>query len=605
MSTRAPSPRDSRFSDTLRARGVAAFLLTLAASLAVVACSKPAPRQAVRYVDLVTRAGVPGAVELPESRMNVCGDLSRVSLPLTQDAPLAVALDLRQEPRLVLAACASREGGAKGRPVPIQISVVTQGDDHHLRRRMAAPIDAWRRTSVDLSPLAGRHAVVKISARTRPGETVWFKDLFVRQIEPAAVDGHGAILISIDALRADALDGFGGKFEVPGFDHLRSRGETWKRCYAAAGWTKPSHATLLTGRTPWAHGAIGVEEGIRPKVATLAQRFRDARFRTAGWAYDSWLLPKFGFGHGFDEYRIESWSAPQLFRAFVEWLAEHRDRPFFVFLHVFDAHSDFAVLPYEVRGRSHDQVAKEFGVTLGPCPGPRCGSELLLSIHRGKPPEPGDRAMITELYRESAAQAADDLQVLWTDLEESGVFGPSMIVLTADHGESLLERGRTLHESLYEEDLRVPLVIKWPHDAEAGRSRRAPASGLDVAPTILAAFDLPHRGLLGADLMRGDHRGPIVAGTYPRAFIDGRYKAIRTAEGEWLLFDLEHDPGETRDLAAEPGMAPTLKKLQEEGERLIARDRRLARDEGSAEESTQTPLSEEEKARLRSLGYLH
>lgn len=132
------------------------------------------------------------------------------------------------------------------------------------------------------------------------------------------------LLVSVDTLRADAI-GCGGEHRLtPNLDRLAAEGESWARHYAASHWTKPSHASLLTGYPALVHGALDRDSPTAPALLTVAERFTRAGWATGALVYDcGWLTPKHGFARGFDDYRVRRWRIDKQVRAAVNWLTQH------------------------------------------------------------------------------------------------------------------------------------------------------------------------------------------------------------------------------------------------------------------------------------------
>jgi arylsulfatase A-like enzyme len=412
----------------------------------------------------------------------------------------------------------------------------------------------------------------------------------------------------VDTLRADLVGAVAGlpvaSSPTPHLDALAAEGEVFVPHYAAASWTKPSHAALLTGYPSPVHGALTAEAVLAPAVPTLAERLRAAGLATGGLVHDCvWLNPKFGFHRGFDDYRSVKWRSGQLGRAAVSWMAAHRDRPFFFFLHTFDAHSDFLHLPYEGAGVNTASVRRRFAVQKYGCRQGLCASALLEALPLGDvQPLPREPEILRYLYAAGVRETDLHLGRLFADLRRLGLWDDLTVVITSDHGEMLLEHGRTLHGQWYEQVLKVPLIVKWPHGERAGTRTAIPTSALDVVPTLLAQAGLEADELPGTDLRRPRRDRTLFAhhGVW-RVAIRSGLKGVFTWEDEAHLFDLTADPAELHDLASRrpevlDGLEGDLDKL--------ARWSTATRARLGAEDNVFQDLSGEERERLRALGYL-
>jgi arylsulfatase A-like enzyme len=177
----------------------------------------------------------------------------------------------------------------------------------------------------------------------------------------APARGYNVVLVSIDSLRADHLGLYGySRATSPAIDRLGREGAVFTQCRSTTSWTLPAHMSLLTGRSLLGHGVVGDDRRLGPGVPTLAQAFHDAGYATGAVVSAPYLQSRYGFNAGFDDYDDTSISfktnedsyktvtAPQLNAAAEKWLAAHADRPFFLFLHYWDVHYDYAPgAPYD------------------------------------------------------------------------------------------------------------------------------------------------------------------------------------------------------------------------------------------------------------------
>ena len=422
--------------------------------------------------------------------------------------------------------------------------------------------------------------------------------------EPESATRTQVLLISVDTLRCDGVGSFGGSVVTASLDRLAEEGERWTTVYAAASWTKPSHASLLTGYYPETHRAILLDQGMDAAVPTLAERFRSAGFATSALVFDcTWLSPRWGFGKGFDGYQVTQWRAGRQARAAAGWVLDHRDKDFFFFLHTFEPHSDFAVLPYEAPGLSQWSIAQKYGVEGFGCRRGLCASRFVNALSDGEVPRrPKDAKILRNSYDMGISYLDASLGELFDTLRTSGIWDDLLVVVTSDHGEEFDEHGGFGHSALYDEILRVPLIIKWPRGERAGVVNTSPSSGIDVAPTVLEYAGLSVTGLPGAHLHARDPKAPILAGTLELAVVVGRFKGVFGGNQPDRLYDLREDPGELVDLA---GQSPEVL----EDLRIILAEQRdqaraLYRSFGSKGDRGSVELGERERERLKAFGYL-
>lgn len=647
-----------------RAGAAGAALVAAAAALHLAACRDPGPP--LRYDDLVTSGRLDAVARIEEdlepAAERLCADQTRFAVALAGGLEIELPLALGEEPELTVAACATAaleaDGapeGAEGAAAPESapsvastpegatsvastrkgatsvarapaagvLALTVQGPAG-LATELRLPVDgaAWAERSVSLAAMAGGPASLRLRVTAPAGGAVLVSDLWVRHRppEPAAAgggdpppaagrperrpEGPPVLLVSVDTLRSDAALAPGSA--LAGF---AERAERFDPHYAAASWTKPSHATLLTGLPVEAHGVELEGQVLLPEATTLAERFSAAGFTTAGLVYDClWLDPRWGFDRGFDEYRVTRWGGDQAVREAVSWIGRHRREPFFYFLHLFTPHSDMRRLPYEGHEVTRETVAERFGLEGYGCREGACASSLLQAINAGLAPLPEEDEVLRFLYERGVATTDRALGRLFADLDALGLLDRMLVVVTSDHGEAFLEHGELLHTTLHEEVLRVPLLVHWPRGARAGERRSVPTTSIDLAPTLLAAAGLDREGLPGWDLAQAAEpagadggRRALFAGTTGKAVVAWPWKAIfhLAPEGPPELYRLDRDPGERRNLAE--GQAEVVARLRDMGIGHVVAGREMTRPEGHPDLPVLTP---EERRRLEALGYL-
>jgi choline-sulfatase len=349
-----------------------------------------------------------------------------------------------------------------------------------------------------------------------------------RDAAPGRFPGAPVILISVDTLRADHLPAYGYRqVETPNIDGLRRDSVLFERVYSHCPMTLPSHVSMFTGSLPTGHGVrnnIGYRfEGA--KLRTLAEELRERGY-AAGAAVSSYVLRSdTGIDDGFEFYEDSiavatagaasehQRSGGETLKHALAWILEHREQPFFFFLHLYEPHA-----PYD-------------------------------------PPEPFKSRYLVAYDGEVAAADAI-VGELVRSLKASGLYDRSIIIFTSDHGEGLEDHGEDQHGILlYREALWVPLLVKLPGSHQADSiSRPTPLAHLFGTVLRLVGIDLPSRPASWFDA--GGEARPIYSETlYPRihlgwselrSLIDGRYHYIEGPSPE--LYDLERDPGEARNL---------------------------------------------------------
>ncbi|MEO8277290.1 MAG: sulfatase-like hydrolase/transferase [Thermoanaerobaculia bacterium] len=411
-----------------------------------------------------------------------------------------------------------------------------------------------------------------------------------RRSHPIA--GPNLLLITLDTVRADRLGSYGDAgAETPNLDRLAREGVRFSTVDTVAPLTLPAHATILSGLLPTHHGVHGNSGNRFPdEIPTLATRLSAAGYDTAAFVGSFVLDHRFGLARGFARYDDDiprppeggNLAAERSGAAVVDlalaWLGESRTRPFFVWVHLYDAHA-----PYN-------------------------------------PAEPWRSRHASDLYRGEIAavdaQVGRLLDALSSGSENSSnpaksAASQTLIAVIADHGEGLGEHGELTHGLLlYEPSLHVPLILRAPGALPADRTIRTAVSSADLAPTLLGLLgladgfasavdgrDLSSSLLLGTEPAAAD----IYAETeYPELFGWAPLYALRRGDRKLIagpepeLYDLSADPLENGNrFAADPRGASHL-------ETSLAGLRNPSQ---TTVPTAQVTSDAETRARLQSLGY--
>jgi arylsulfatase A-like enzyme len=318
------------------------------------------------------------------------------------------------------------------------------------------------------------------------------------RVEP--VDPRPSILLVVaDTLRADAVSAYGGiEGTTPAFDALASGGLLYGRAYAPSPWTLPSHASLLTGFGPDRHGVgIAGRMGLRAGLATLAQRLADAGYQTAGLSENPLISDLFGFERGFERFAArtiedamneENNPGSGQFDIVDEMTAfaatRDRERPFFVFVNLFDPHT-----PYLIREENRF-VDSDVSVGDSWTPDDLKNAAYLIC---DRVPAPEDVKILHGLYLGDVAEADAKLGKIEAIARGAAGEGPLIVVATSDHGEHFGEHRLLSHEfSVRAPVLQIPLVVHGVPDAPAG-GIGLPVALEDVAASVLdwAGVEIP------------------------------------------------------------------------------------------------------------------
>ncbi len=445
---------------------------------------------------------------------------------------------------------------------------------------------------------------------------------------PAALaDKPNLLLIVVDTLRADALSCYGGPVEAPNICGVAKEDGTVFTGFAHASWTKPSFASILTSMLPSTHNTMSKTATLPQDIELVSEALQKHDYATGGIVANINLAPSFGFQQGYDEYMYlspdylfaaeESSSkliAYQIGRKVAlrlkpghrvtdyfqdaetvtgvadDWLTRHKDSRWFMLLHYMDPHDPYFERPYNGKG-----VAR------------------VDADH----PDPSKAAYMRELYYGGVRFTDEWIGKVEARMRELGIWDDTMIVITADHGEEFMEHGGWWHgTTLYEEQIHVPLLVKWPKGKVGAPPRVAdhPVRHIDIAPTLLtqAGAEIP-AAMQGKDLAipmaqrseadrmlyaEEDHEGNVL-----RAIRTHKWKLIEANAGNprglppTELFAIDTDPNEKQNVALQNAAMKAEMHQHAEAQRQLAASQ-------AVEGGEQVKLTKEECEKLRVLGYV-
>ncbi len=433
-----------------------------------------------------------------------------------------------------------------------------------------------------------------------------------REPPPVKLDGPSVLLITLDTTRADHLSCYGYQQQTSrNLDRLARSGTLFLQALSQAAVTPVSHASIMTGLNPYNHGLRVMhglaENRLAESCTTLAEVLHDVGYQTAALVSSFPVTGRFGFDQGFDRFDADFMKVPAkklispggtvntgrnqrradatTDRA-LTWLAAARE-PFFVWMHYFDPHDPHLRPPHVDSSKFSGRVVD----------------------------------VLRELYDLEIRFMDEQIGRLLDELERTGRLEKMVVVVVADHGEGLGDHDWWTHGILYQEQIRVPLIIRAPAKPANQRIDQIVRS-IDIMPTVLELVGLDPdrmppsdgrslvpllsgRELATTDSAYSDSVNMLTYGFFKGirdvkddmlfCVVDGRWKYIhhllRTDESE--LYDLSNDPGEQRNLF---GLRPDqVERLRGE---LRAWD--YAPDPGSQ----RGRMSPEDVERLRSLGYV-
>ncbi len=413
------------------------------------------------------------------------------------------------------------------------------------------------------------------------------------------------LLIVIDTLRADHLSAYGyARKTSPNLDRLAAEGVLYESCISAASWTLPAHASLCTGLFPRDHHSTSESWALEDSFDTLAELLKGAGYHTGGFSNNVWTNDDTGLKQGFDTFH-EMWrgqservkgishddptvdmGAAATNSEVLAWLdGLPGGEPFFVFINYFEPHLPYRpTRPHEsdflpegadretVRRLRSFRTPREYGYILR-VPWMKVSQQEI--------------EILTDLYDAEIAYTDALLGQLMAGLGSRGLLENTLLVITSDHGEHLGENHMLSHKlSVYDPLLKVPMILWGPKLVPAGVRVRTQVQAHDAFGTILERSGV-RRPVPGLPLADRERPYTFAQLDYPRIFLEAiekkipgwstegfargltavrgtRYKLISGSDGSLELYDLEHDPGETRNLAEQqPAVLETMREALE------------------------------------------
>lgn len=375
----------------------------------------------------------------------------------------------------------------------------------------------------------------------------------------APAEAGNVLVIVVDTLRADHLPVYGNRdVKAPNIVALAQDGIVFEHAFANASWTRPSFASILTGRYPSSHRTISKSASLPDELVTMPEAMQEAGYTTLGIATNYNVAPFFNFHQGFDTYhylepnfvlgandtaakllfvqflrqRIETYRAKRnqvepgsayqdasvVNRELLALLDQAPQTPFFAFVGYMDPHDPYYPHPYDGTGYSR-------------------AAHIV--------PDPADNAMMIRLYNGEIEYWDEHFGQLVAELKKRKLYDELTIVITSDHGEEFLEHGGHWHgTTLYDEQIRVPMIVKLPSNARAGTRVDHWVESIDLMPTLLKQHGIAiPKGVQGKDLMQPgyhafaeeDHDGNVL-------------RALRTRRGQSELKVIEANVGNPRGL---------------------------------------------------------
>jgi arylsulfatase A-like enzyme len=492
-------------------------------------------------------------------------DVSQLTLPAGPPSRVRFRVDVPRGAHLTFTTAIA--ASAQSRPgVEFVVKVIRKGREDVVFSKLVDPISRPEHRGfvpgdVDLE---GRTGAVDLVFETRgfeanddPERAVWGTPAIT-----VPEDGKAplAIVYLVDTLRADHTGPYGyARNTTPELDAFAKDAVVFDAAVAHASWTKPSVASILTSLLPGQHRAVQLRDPLESSHVLLSEMLHEKGVSTGAAIANSVIyLPESNFDRGFDFFAglhgeegrpSKLVDAALVVDTALRWLDARRGMPRFLYVHTMDPHVPYAPPP------PFDRMFEPFAVPGHPAADPRTDYK-----------EPLDRERMIARYDGDVAYGDREFGRFVRELEARGLYDRALVVFLADHGEEFQDHGLWLHgRSLFDELIRIPLVVKFPKGEGAGRRIRHQVQGVDVLPTVLAAMGLPvpqapaiagralQETLAGGAPQRAaiaeiSHRGIVAHGVRTEAD-----KFIRrfSPEQDDLYFDLAKDPKEERNAIAE------------------------------------------------------
>lgn len=414
---------------------------------------------------------------------------------------------------------------------------------------------------------------------------------------PAAYPRAPVIVISLDTVRRDYVEGFGAEAgKTPRLAQFGAQSIRFQSAIAPSHHTAPSHATMLSGFTPFVHG-VALAEGERvfripDSIPLLAEVLKEAGYRTGAFTDGIQILPERGFDRGFDVFDVDYSHLDPKLPAIERFLDDCGDEPFLLFAHTYRAHQPYraeldrleemlasydgkfaatarevAEFPFEkIRAHEEDALQRQANLTIA------------LSARGWKKRK--DLTFLKSLYA-AAVEAADaECGRLLDMLRARGVLDRAIVVITSDHGEGFVEhRSCSAHMDLWDEILRVPLIVRLPDGRSAGTDVEEQVGLERLMPTLLELVGAetsvaPEGASFAPSLVAGEplREEPVFSAMYVTGVAEPVMLTMRTRRFKRFetlvplddlpdrsrhlypqsFFALSDDPEEQEDLAA-PG----------------------------------------------------
>lgn len=467
------------------------------------------------------------------------------------------------------------------------------------RRRRVELLAFMQRT---LMPIAG--LVVVVAVAEMAASAAWERSALAKL--PAAGAYPNVLVLVADTLRADHVSAYGySRPTTPRIDRFATESVTFLDAYSSSSWTLPAHASLFTGRRVFEHRAG--QQGhpfLDRRFATLAEVLGGAGFVSGGFVANTfWCGRQTGLDRGFIHYedfygnlgdalartvlgRLMAYDvlryvgfidipgrqhASDINERMLRWIDSLGQRPFFAFANYMDVHGPY-IPPAAFMGRFGEGGPQRWSTEI----------ELGAINPDTKVPDPAILNAWIDRYDESLLYLDGEIGHFLDELARRRILDNTIVVFTSDHGESWGEHDLLFHgHSLYQEQIRIPLIVRYPRAMAAGGRDPRPVALEQVPLLVTELAGIAKSGFPGRSLVAGTATGADRAAVsqvfrrrgmppaWPTA--KGGLRSLQTESwqlivndgGSTELYNLDNDPGQLKNVAGDAQFADVLAALKQ------------------------------------------
>jgi arylsulfatase A-like enzyme len=437
------------------------------------------------------------------------------------------------------------KSGGKGEDTVFQSLVDPMSRSAHRR---------WVPAEVDLGKYGGKDVDLILETRgfeetDEPFWAYWGTPVLTTPRKDAPL----VVLYLVDTLRADHTQPYGyARDTTPELLRLAADGVVFEKAISHASWTKPAVASILTSVLPGRHRAVQLRDPLDTGHVTLAEMLATRGYATGAAVANSVIYGAgVNFEQGFDHFAglhgagdrpSKVVDTAKVVDETLRFIERREGFPTFVYVHTMDPHVPYSPpSPFDRKFEPHPLPDR-------PAADPRSDYK-----------EPLDRERLIGQYDGAIAYGDQQFGRFLAELRKRGLYERALIVFLADHGEEFQDHGQWTHgKTVFDELIRIPLIVKFPGRAHAGKRIAQQVQAADVLPTILETEGLPIPRppvIVGhpvqAVIKGGAPEVPVVSEISHRGFVahgmrTGRDKYVRrfSPQEDELYFDLLSDPRE-------------------------------------------------------------